>query len=579
MWQLVCLLAACAAWGVDAQSVFWATSGGGDWTNASNWEGGVLPRDGDRAVVLGDVANGLVFAEAGSSVAFEDLSLRGGAQVEWRGPTVTVSGGGASNSVFVSGGSTLTGSVGAGSTMVTDLIFIGELSSGNVDLDVPSPGFVTGRMNVGFVRFNFANGEPSTQASVRIGGDLTAGPTTIGVLRVAEMKVIEASLEVTGDTSFTGDLVVGGTIDQCEQLLKASASFGGNVDMGGARSFLGQVDSAGGDECGPSTHEVSVNIAGDWRGNSRVEIGTSPTGDDSVMNEDAVSVVAVTVGGSVTSSNGQMIIATPDLFGFSRLFITASLTVAGDVVGVAFLQVASMPCAQGGIGACHGALVVEGAVDSTGIVSPSPRMEIGSSEINSNAHFFVGQGIKGFLQLILSASGTLEMGTPASATALTPLQTQDILLFGGKLLLHVASPDNYAQLNCSRLFLIFPSKIVLLLDQDAPNGDYSIDVLNADAGTTVQLGSAPDLEMSVKFAGTDDEFFVTITDFEGANTIVANGLTVTITPNADLGTLNVAFTLSRFNCAAFSNKKKKCKKQPPCFFDANASPKCQNRPI
>lgn len=157
MWQIVCLLAA-VAWGVDSASVSWVTESWGDWTNSSNWDVGVVPGADDLAFVDGAVVTGLVFVNFQGGLergVWYDYSQGGCAllQVEWRGPNVTERDGG----IIVEEGSSLTGSIGAGSTNHSDLWRIGSGSSANVDLDVSSTGIVVAiSLNVGFSTSAFA---------------------------------------------------------------------------------------------------------------------------------------------------------------------------------------------------------------------------------------------------------------------------------------------------------------------------------------------------------------------------------------------------------------------------------------
>jgi hypothetical protein len=206
-------------------TISWISTTGGDWSVASNWQGGVVPGTGDDAIMnLSDnetiTISSSVFAQ---SVLFDDPAatyvvtasgdLSAGTNLELDGNSITVNG-------TLAAGANLTLSMSDG----MDLSIDARLIAGDV-ISVQIGDSGTGTFALGGTLQAGPPGSPAAPVGMITAGTVTPGNGTIGV-------VSATGLILTGGTVLPGVIAVvsGGTITSAGSLVPSCFASGTHIE-------------------------------------------------------------------------------------------------------------------------------------------------------------------------------------------------------------------------------------------------------------------------------------------------------------------------------------------------------------
>jgi fibronectin-binding autotransporter adhesin len=298
-----------------AADVTWTGASNQNWSDGTNWDGGLTPLSGDNAI-LNDSNGAVTAALSSGNLPVGSVELQGNATLNVSGgATLGVAGNILMGTAASAAQSTL--SINNGSTVDTGALTVGSAmgSSGLVDVSGPGASLIVENLTA-VVGFNGAG-------TMTIGGDgqVTIG-SSVGVLDVGTAGGGTGTLNM-GDGTGAGMLIAQGV-----NLGNTTSSV---VFNGTANTTFAPVISGSGFIVMDGAGTLELDTANSYSGGTTLNSGQIFVGNDSALGTGAVRVSgAATISGSVALANDVQLSANVTL---QSTTISDALTLNGMISG------------------------------------------------------------------------------------------------------------------------------------------------------------------------------------------------------------------------------------------------------
>lgn len=342
-------------------------------------------------------------------------------------------------------------------------------------------------------------------------------------------RVHDGAVTIVGDLATSdGDVHVGyGESNHCNMTARGTVDISGDFTSDGGTIRVGS--SRGANNCTGDDIFGSVTVGGSLTGASNVDIGRGFQGP---MNPEASQAAFLDVAGDLGTGDGTTDVG--DLCvacGTSELVsLAAEVFIGGDLLNS---SIGVGQAAEGGV--ANGVLRVEGSVVTNFVV----EIEIGNG---GTGDFFTAGGVYNYDGVTI-INGVLEVGAALRTPALTLVETAHFAIkAGGELKLHVAAPAAYALVSASSAVEVESgATVTVILDDEAPAGDYDLDLLAGNPSVVWPDGAQLNVGLQIGRSSTAVGNFTTAqVDVQGIDSVE----NVVITTDASAATIRLSFTIS-----------------------------------